>query len=129
MKTGQDQFIYEINHQILNLVCNVSREDQVVAQLLFGLPSSLVEKLTQLDSVQIDSLSHTQGCLLTLRSCADEYYWQQIISGSEKRSEDHMLNLKALSMIRLGSNRLVEGRSEQQLTVSELDTKEDIHVS
>ncbi len=129
MKNGQDKFIYEINHQILNLVCNVSREDQVIAQLLFGLPSSLVEKLTQLDSTQIDSLSHTQGCLLTLRSCGDEYYWQKIIAGSEKRSEDHTLNLKALSMIRLGSNKLVERRSDQPLSASELEVKEDIHVS
>ena len=118
MKSGQDKFIYEINHQILNLVCSISREDQVIAQLLFGLPASLVSKLTELDSMQIDSLSHTQGCLLTLRSCADDHYWQRIIAGSEKDSKDHLLNLNALSMIRLGSNELLEVKNKENMNVS-----------
>jgi len=128
VKSGEEKFIYEINHQILNLVCSVSREDQVIAQLLFGLPASLVEKLTELDSMQIDSLSHTQGCLLTLRSCADDYYWQRIIAGSEKHSKDHLLNLKALSMIRLGSNKLVKDVNDSALPGTELNKKEHIHV-
>ena len=108
MNYVESDFIYEINQQILNLVCKVSREDQVVAHLLFGLPPSLVSQLVDLDSQQIHSLSLTQNCLLTLRSSGDEQYWQRIISGSEKHSEDHLLNLQALSMIRIDSNNLSE---------------------
>lgn len=106
MNEKQKHFIYDINHQILSLICNISKEDQVLSQLIFGLPPSLVSKLTELDASQIDTLSLTQGCLLTLRSCADESYWQRIITGSARQSSDHLLNLKALSMIRLSSNEL-----------------------
>ena len=106
MNEKQERVIYDINHQILSLICNFSKEDPVLAQLIFGLPSSLVSKLTELDANQIDTLSLTQGCLLTLRSCADEFYWQRIITGSTRQSNDHLLNLKALSMIRLSSNEL-----------------------
>lgn len=104
---AENSFIYEINNQILNLICQVSREDQVVAKLIFGLPDTLVSQLARLDSKQIDSLSQTQCCLLTLRNCADEYYWQRIIVGSRKDSKEHILNLKALSMIRIASNDLL----------------------
>ncbi len=129
MKSGQDKFIYEINQQILNLICSVSREDEVIAQLLFGLPASLVSKLIELNPEQIESLSHTQGCLLTLRSCGDEYYWQRIIAGSQKNSKDHWLNLEALSMIRLGSNKLIDAKNESPLPVMKSTGRGGSHVS
>ncbi len=95
---------YEVNRQVLSFVCEACSADQAAAGLVFGLPLKLVRQLAALTAKQIELLSTTQLCLLTLRNCGDESYWDRLIQGSRANSDVHRLNLTALSLVQADRN-------------------------
>ena len=111
-----NSLIYDINFQVLSLICEMAKQDPVQAQLLFGLPNDLVESLKDLSAKQVDMISKTQMCLLTLKNCADTDYWSKLIKGSLLDSDIHKLNLMSIGLMHLNSNsQPVTGHDTEQL--------------
>lgn len=100
------ELTYEVNRQVLSFVCETCAVDQAAAGLVFGLPLKLVRQLAGLNTSQIEMLSATQVCLLTLRNCGDENFWDRLIQSCSVNSDVHKLNLIALSLIQANRNTL-----------------------
>jgi hypothetical protein len=101
-----NELIYDINFQVLSFVCETAKRDSTQAQLLFGLPDELVESLKDLSPKQIELISKTQMCLLTLKNCADQNYWNKLIKGSLLDTDIHKLNLVSIGLMHFNNNKL-----------------------
>lgn len=95
---------YQINFQVLSLVTDICRKDPANAALMFGLSAELVDALSGCSPTQVELLSATQICVLTLKNSGNVDYWKKLIKESSKDSKVHKLNLLSLSIFSIDKN-------------------------